>query len=127
LVDAFVSELAEKCVGYCGADVRALCTEAALFALRRRYPQIYTTNDKLQLDVSSININARDFHYGMQNIVPTAQRSFVSPGRALSPVIEPLLRSMFATTLDILGRIFPAVLMQLKSLETGKFIIEFGE
>ncbi|KAI2522564.1 ATAD2B isoform 5, partial [Pan troglodytes] len=34
LSDAFLGELAEKCVGYCGADIKALCTEAALIALR---------------------------------------------------------------------------------------------
>uniref|UniRef100_A0A3P9IK93 AAA+ ATPase domain-containing protein n=1 Tax=Oryzias latipes TaxID=8090 RepID=A0A3P9IK93_ORYLA len=52
----FLSELAEKCVGYCGADIRAVCTEAALCALRRRYPQIYSTSQKLLLDVSSISL-----------------------------------------------------------------------
>ena len=31
-----VVELAERCVGYCGADLKALCAEAALAALRRR-------------------------------------------------------------------------------------------
>lgn len=33
-----------KCVqvGYCGADLKALCTEAAMRALRRRYPQVLT-------------------------------------------------------------------------------------
>lgn len=60
-------------VGYCGADMKALCTEAALHALRRRYPQIYTSNDKLQLDVTSIDINAGDFHYAMSKIVPAGE------------------------------------------------------
>lgn len=48
-------------LGYCGADIKALCTEAAMLALRRRYPQIYITNEALELDVSSINISAKDF------------------------------------------------------------------
>ena len=34
---ALRQELAAHCVGYCGADLRALCTEAALAALRRRW------------------------------------------------------------------------------------------
>ncbi|KAJ7412148.1 ATPase family AAA domain-containing protein 2B [Willisornis vidua] len=51
LSDPFLGELAEKCVGYCGADIKALCTEAALIALRRRYPQIYMSSQKLQLDI----------------------------------------------------------------------------
>ncbi|KAG5846369.1 hypothetical protein ANANG_G00114190 [Anguilla anguilla] len=54
LAEPFLGELAEKCVGYCGADIKALCTEAALVALRRRYPQIYGSSRKLRLDVESI-------------------------------------------------------------------------
>lgn len=34
-------ELAASCVGYCGADLKALCTEAAIRAFRRKYPQVY--------------------------------------------------------------------------------------
>lgn len=37
-------------VGYCGADLKALCTEAALRAVRRRYPQIYLSDNKLEID-----------------------------------------------------------------------------
>ncbi|OPJ69941.1 hypothetical protein AV530_010258 [Patagioenas fasciata monilis] len=40
-LDAFLEELAKKCVGYCGAGIKSLCAEAALCALRRCYPQIY--------------------------------------------------------------------------------------
>ena len=40
LVDA----LADKSIGYSGADLKGLCAEAALNALRRRYPQVYRTN-----------------------------------------------------------------------------------
>lgn len=32
---ALMDEMAAMCVGYCGADIKALCTEAALHALRR--------------------------------------------------------------------------------------------
>ena len=108
--------------GYCGADLRALCTEAALLALRRRYPQIYTSSDKLQIDVSTINVSAKDFFYGMRNIVPTAQRSVTSPGRALSPKMAPLLQTVLAEVLSSLSEIFPSVLSQLSSLDaTGMY------
>ena len=36
--DPLVAELSAATVGYCGADLRSLCTEASLAALRRRYP-----------------------------------------------------------------------------------------
>ncbi|NWH56373.1 ATD2B protein, partial [Geococcyx californianus] len=107
LSDTFLGELAEKCVGYCGADIKALCTEAALIALRRRYPQIYVSSQKLQLDVSSVVLSAQDFYHAMQNIVPASQRAVTSSGHALSPVIRPLLERTFTNLLKVLHRVFP--------------------
>lgn len=48
--------LAEKTTGYCGSDLRALCTEAVLQGLRRTYPQIYMTNDRLLLDPKRVEV-----------------------------------------------------------------------
>uniref|UniRef100_A0A8C3SJF8 ATPase family AAA domain containing 2B n=1 Tax=Chelydra serpentina TaxID=8475 RepID=A0A8C3SJF8_CHESE len=107
LSDPFLGELAEKCVGYCGADIKALCTEAALIALRRRYPQIYASSQKLQLDVSSIVLSAQDFYHAMQNIVPASQRAVMSSGHALSLVIRPLLERTFNNLLAVLHKVFP--------------------
>ncbi|XP_036119514.1 ATPase family AAA domain-containing protein 2B isoform X14 [Molossus molossus] len=107
LSDAFLGELAEKCVGYCGADIKALCTEAALIALRRRYPQIYASSHKLQLDVSSIVLSAQDFYHAMQNIVPASQRAVMSSGHALSSIIRPLLERSFNNILAVLQKVFP--------------------
>ncbi|XP_071999737.1 ATPase family AAA domain-containing protein 2B isoform X2 [Engystomops pustulosus] len=107
LSDAFLEELAEKCVGYCGADIKALCTEAALIALRRRYPQIYASSQKLQLDVSSVVLGAHDFYHAMKNIVPASQRAVMSPGHALTFVIRPLLQRTFSDILSALHKVFP--------------------
>ncbi|XP_077365895.1 ATPase family AAA domain-containing protein 2B isoform X2 [Festucalex cinctus] len=107
LSEPFVDELAEKCVGYCGADVKALCTEAALVALRRRYPQIYGSSVKLKLDVASIVLGPTDFCRAMRAIVPASQRALAPPGRALSPVLRPLLASAFSLVLNALLRVFP--------------------
>uniref|UniRef100_A0A8D0L9Z8 ATPase family AAA domain containing 2B n=1 Tax=Sphenodon punctatus TaxID=8508 RepID=A0A8D0L9Z8_SPHPU len=107
LSDLFLGVLAEKCVGYCGADIKALCTEAALIALRRRYPQIYASSQKLQLDVSSIVLSAQDFYHAMQNIVPASQRAVMSSGHALSPIIRPLLERTFHNILAVLNKVFP--------------------
>lgn len=107
LLDTFIHEVAAKCNGYCGADMKALCTEAALHALRRRYPQIYSSSDKLQLDVTSIDISAGDFHHAMSRIVPAGQRAVVSPGRPLSVITRPLLRQQLQEVCRILGASFP--------------------
>ncbi|XP_054618114.1 ATPase family AAA domain-containing protein 2B isoform X2 [Dunckerocampus dactyliophorus] len=107
LSEEFVDELAEKCVGYCGADIKALCTEAALVALRRRYPQIYGSSVKLKLDVASIVLGAGDFGRAMRAIIPASQRALAPPGRALSPILRPLLASSFSFVLKALVRVFP--------------------
>ncbi|XP_021039506.1 ATPase family AAA domain-containing protein 2 isoform X2 [Mus caroli] len=108
-VDMFLEELAEHCVGYCGADIKSICAEAALCALRRRYPQIYTTSEKLQLDLSSITISAKDFEAAMQKIRPASQRAVTSPGQALSAIVKPLLQNTVHMILEALQKVFPHV------------------
>ncbi|XP_053190918.1 ATPase family AAA domain-containing protein 2-like [Scomber japonicus] len=103
----FLDELAERCVGYCGADIRAVCTEAALCALRRRYPQIYGTSQKLLLDVSSIAVSSCDFAAAMKKMSPASQRSAATPAKPLSPVAHPLLGAALHQILQALQRLFP--------------------
>ncbi|KAM6126050.1 ATPase family AAA domain-containing protein 2 isoform 2-T2 [Pterocles gutturalis] len=113
-LDTFLEELAEKCAGYCGADIKSLCAEAALCALRRRYPQIYQSSEKLQLDVSSIKITAKDFVMAMQKTVPASQRAVASPGRALTPVLKPLFENTLSRILQALQIVFPHAELALK-------------
>ncbi|NWQ93741.1 ATAD2 protein, partial [Burhinus bistriatus] len=113
-LDAFLEELAEKSVGYCGADIKSLCAEAGLCALRRRYPQIYDNSEKLQLDVASIKITSKDFVMAMQKTVPASQRAVASPGRALPSISKPLLENTLARTLRALQAVFPHVELALK-------------
>ena len=40
---------------------KALCTEAALNAIQRKYPQVYKTNDRLLLKPETIGVGLRDF------------------------------------------------------------------
>lgn len=94
-------------VGYCGADIKSICAEATLSALRRRYPQIYTSSAKLQLDISSINITAKDFVVAMQKTIPASQRAVTSPGQALSTISKPLLESTLQRILEVLQTVFP--------------------
>ncbi|KAI1897748.1 hypothetical protein AGOR_G00086470 [Albula goreensis] len=95
------------CRCYCGADIKALCTEAALMALRRRYPQIYGSSQKYQLDVASIVLGPQDFQRAMRRIVPASQRALLAPGHALSPEARPLLERTLAEVQACLLRVFP--------------------
>uniref|UniRef100_A0A671MG17 ATPase family AAA domain-containing protein 2 n=1 Tax=Sinocyclocheilus anshuiensis TaxID=1608454 RepID=A0A671MG17_9TELE len=119
LSDVFLEELADKCVGYCGADIKAVCSEAALCALRRRYPQIYASSQKLLLDVESISVSGRDFLSATRKIVPASQRAVASPAKALTAVIEPLLSSALNNAMEMLQRLFPHVEQGLKKKRDG--------
>lgn len=93
-------------MGYCGADLRALCTEAALFALRRRYPQIYNTTEKLVLDTTKIRISSADFQNALKAIVPTAQRSDSSVARALPTHVRTLFLPSLKYLLSLVCFVF---------------------
>ncbi|NXQ36268.1 ATAD2 protein, partial [Alaudala cheleensis] len=105
--DNLLEDLAEKCVGFCGADIKALCVEAGLCALRRRYPQIHESDKRLKIDARSIKVTAKDFAMAMQKIVPASQRAGASPGRALPSISKPLLENTLERILQALQRAFP--------------------
>lgn len=84
--------LAESTKGYGGADLRALCTEAALNAVQRKYPQIYRSDEKLLIDVKKIHVTWKDFSRSIQNIVPSSERSNFSIASPLPTPVRPLLQ-----------------------------------
>jgi hypothetical protein len=86
--------------GYGGADLRALCTEAALHAVRRHYPQIYASDRRLLVDPARIELHAVDFAAAFANLVPAARRATpLAAGRPLPLVVAPLLQAATATVL----------------------------
>lgn len=91
LEDKFIEHIARVTKGYGGADLRALCTEAALAAIQRRYPQIYSSKNKLLIDPSTIHVTARDFMKSIDKIIPSSARSTASNASPLPTHIEPLL------------------------------------
>lgn len=54
------------------ARPQALCTEAALNAVQRTYPQIYKTNDRLVIKPESIEVTARDFIVSQKSALPAS-------------------------------------------------------
>ncbi len=75
--DIDFQDLASELHGYTGADINALCREAAMKALRRYLPEIDLEADKISPEVlESMVITSRDFREGMKEIVPTAMREF---------------------------------------------------
>lgn len=75
--DIDLQRLASELHGYTGADIKALCREAAMKALRRYLPEIDLEGDKISPEIlESIVIMNRDFREGMKEIIPTAMREF---------------------------------------------------
>lgn len=98
--------------GYSGADLKGLCTEAALIALTRRYPQIFFSKEKLAINVQEINISIDDFALAMRRIVPSARRSFAPVAKILPRLVRPLLDDKLKNIGRRLDDIFPAEPLQ---------------
>ncbi|EAU38686.1 hypothetical protein ATEG_00040 [Aspergillus terreus NIH2624] len=120
LPDAIKDELAEITKGYGGADLRALCTEAALNAVQRRYPQIYKSDKKLLIDPKKIDVTPKDFMLAIKKMVPSSERSTSSGASPLPKEIEPLLRSPLAELQSLLAEVLPQR-KRLTALEEAQF------
>lgn len=120
LQDVIKDELAEITKGYGGADLRALCTEAALNAVQRRYPQIYKSDKKLLIDPKTIEVAPKDFMLAIKKMVPSSERSTSSAASQLPKPIEPLLRHPLLELKSILSEILPQR-KRLTALEEALF------
>ena len=110
LAPGFLAALARATTGYCGADLAALCSEAALRAVRRRYPQIYDCDAKLRIKPDDISVALADFAAAMRDIVPAAARSARDGhARAAPPHLLPLLAPQLSQALAMLQSAFPFV------------------
>jgi transitional endoplasmic reticulum ATPase len=75
--DIDLQGLASELYGYTGADIKALCREAAMKALRRYIPEIDSEGDRVSPETLEVmDIRNKDFREGMKEIVPTAMREF---------------------------------------------------
>jgi transitional endoplasmic reticulum ATPase len=75
--DVEISNLAKQLHGYTGADLRALCREAALKALRRHLPDLDVESEIVAPEVlERLVVTEDDFHEASKEIVPTAMREF---------------------------------------------------
>ncbi|KAF2691817.1 AAA-domain-containing protein [Lentithecium fluviatile CBS 122367] len=113
-------QLAELTKGYGGADLRALCTEAALNAIQGTYPQIYTSEKKLQIDVTKIKVLAKDFMISVNRMVPSSQRTITASAAPLSKNIEPLLRVQLKEVIARIDELIPRR-RKLTALEEAEY------
>ncbi|KAJ6013996.1 Tat-binding [Penicillium herquei] len=113
-------ELAKITKGYGGADLRALCTEAALNAVQRKYPQIYKSEKKLIINPKHIDVLPKDFMIAVKKMVPSSERSTASGASALPQNVEPLLRQALAEVQKALSEVLP-MRKRLTALEEAQY------
>lgn len=75
--DVILSDLAAKTHGYVGADLAALCREAAMHAVRRLYPITEWGRRPLTpAEMATLNVQQDDFTTALRGIEPSALREF---------------------------------------------------
>ena len=73
--DVDLEELAELTHGFTGADIAALCREAAMQALRRFLPKIDLESEEIPAEVlNELRVTRRDFLEALKDVQPSALR-----------------------------------------------------
>ena len=101
--------------GYCGADLKAFCAEAALISLRRTFPQVYESNARLKLDHSKLKLALGDFAAALRKIVPSSKRSAVSKVKPLEGIMKIVLSTQLGLIEEKVSVLFPP--FRFKSLK----------
>jgi transitional endoplasmic reticulum ATPase len=75
--DVVLPDLARRLHGYTGADLRALCREAALKVLRHYLPDLDVESESIAPEVlEKLVVTIDDFQEAAKEVVPTAMREF---------------------------------------------------
>jgi len=75
--DIDLKSFANDLHGYTGADIKSLCRESAIKAIRRYLPEIDLENERIPAKIlESMEIKLRDFHDATLEVIPTAMREF---------------------------------------------------
>ena len=109
LTDDVKNWIVESTSCYCGADIKALCNEAAIVALRRTYPQVYPSSSRLALDLTKLKLGKGDFAAALNKVIPSSRRS-ASPNvnaKPLDNITAPLLGPTLNIINSKLNNIFP--------------------
>ncbi|MCL2149194.1 MAG: AAA family ATPase, partial [Methanomassiliicoccaceae archaeon] len=73
--DVDLKRLADRTHGYAGADISALCKEAAMAALRRILPQVDLDTDEIPVDIlEMISVTKDDFKEALRDLQPSTMR-----------------------------------------------------
>ena len=73
--DVDLNDLARRTYGFVGADLAALCREAALEAVRRIMPRINLAEEVIPAEIlDALSVELRDFENALKRVQPSAMR-----------------------------------------------------
>ncbi|MGV8142727.1 MAG: CDC48 family AAA ATPase [Candidatus Pacearchaeota archaeon] len=73
--DINLDELANKTIGFTGADIEVLCKEAALKSIKPYFAQLKNLQDKVPIQIlDKIKVSRHHFIEGLKNVEPSAMR-----------------------------------------------------
>ncbi|KAJ9597094.1 hypothetical protein L9F63_027015 [Diploptera punctata] len=110
----FIEEVATDMVGYSGADIKALCDEAVKCSLRRKLPNVSTTENKKRACFKSFQVEICDFIAAKSKIAPLAHRTLHNPRKKIPHTIQPLLQCMIDRILEDVHKYNPQFLNRNK-------------
>ncbi|XP_045488821.1 ATPase family AAA domain-containing protein 2 isoform X2 [Pieris rapae] len=116
--------IAEVTNGYGGSDLKALCSEAVLKALRRVYPQVYESEHALVIDPKNIEVTQTDLETAMDGLVAAGSRSSPASARRLPHYCRPLFSVQVQSAANLLP---PMDNNRLKELQSSNVLLISGE
>lgn len=127
-----IDYIVEKSKGFCGADIRGLCTEAAHIMLKRKFPQLYTTTIGYKVDTERIVLHDMDFIKALETLKPLSSKLEIGNYSRLddhmAPIIEQTrirLHSYISKTENLPIIIFSDKNIALVEMLMGNIIFEF--
>lgn len=106
--EEILQELTDRCAGWTGAEIQAVCTEAGLNRLRTALPQIYTTSKKLQIPEGALIVQREDFFIAAHRVKTSARRVTTAVGDGLDEHLEYLLNSTRCKLLSFVAARWPS-------------------
>ncbi|CAH2235057.1 ATPase family AAA domain-containing protein 2-like isoform X2 [Pararge aegeria] len=107
LSDNTLDHIADITNGYGGSDLKALCSEAVLKALRRVYPQVYDSEYALVIVPKNVEVTEGDLEAAMCGLVAAGARSSPAAAHRLPHYTIPLLQTQLRSIASMIKEPLP--------------------
>jgi DNA polymerase III delta prime subunit len=106
-----LEKLAQETADFSGADLKALCVEAALRAMRRACPRAYDLHlppapaNEIISAVTNLSVSVEDFQEAFKEIVPSTKRKSLQMKPLTGPLqtlFSPIIKRIFECTSELI-------------------------